>query len=153
MACPIPNCSFPMRIGEEISSSGGINRLHYNIDVHTLLHVTEKHPIEHMLVSSFPAEWISQPCWTNLTGPDVPRPAPDLFSPQNLLDDPARSPKHWRALRECDPAYPILIAKNGDGSWNMVNGKHRYVKAVLEKLDKLPVCIVSVKDLEAAKVD
>ncbi|KAJ3080563.1 hypothetical protein HDU99_008031 [Rhizoclosmatium hyalinum] len=140
-----------MAPGDEISSSGG--KMTYVVDIHTLIHQTVNHPTQSIRVSDLPIEWMTQKCWTNMEGPNVPRPAPDLFSPQELLDDPSKSPQHWKQLQECDMSYPILLTNAPDGSWNMVNGKHRYIKSVLEKSEFVIARIVSLEDLDAAKWD
>lgn len=50
---------------------------------------------------------------------------------REFISDPKKNPCHYKALQGVNMKYPIVIFLF-DGSWNILDGAHRYCKAILE---------------------
>ncbi|KAJ3073345.1 hypothetical protein HDU98_001758 [Podochytrium sp. JEL0797] len=129
----------------------------FSVDVFTLLQVLEprlEKDAEWIPVSTFNPDIMNGKCWGDKK-PASPADFSNSFSPQQLLDDPSISPLHWAKLEKCDIQYPILILEHADAVGtadfiSLVDGMHRLVKCVQQKMEKVNVIKVSKEEIQRA---
>ena len=53
------------------------------------------------------------------------------LTPQELITHPEKEPSHFKKIKEVDMSYPIEIYLH-EGTWKILDGVHRYCRALLE---------------------
>lgn len=81
-------------------------------------------PVEKMKIDEF--LWmLDVPFWEDKQGNIV-------ITPQEVINNPDKYPKHRDQIKKCDVAFPIDIMKNKKGKWSTLDGLHRVVKLIME---------------------
>lgn len=60
------------------------------------------------------------------------------LNPRELIQAPEKNPSHFKKIQAVDMKYPIHIYFF-DGSWKILDGVHRYCKAIMEKRKTIAV--------------
>jgi len=82
---------------------------------------------------------------------------------ESVLDDPSwegESPRriahkdpHWTLILEADLAYPIIVTTLVHGGLEIIDGRHRVVKAWLLGMETVRARVVAYDELRAMSVD
>ena len=65
------------------------------------------------------------------------------LTPREVLNNPRRYRYHYRRILAADLKYPLDIARNQHGKWEILDGLHRLAKAELLGMKKIKVRIIS----------
>jgi len=82
------------------------------------------------------------PIWPRFEGQKVHDLAPSEF-----LREPKRFPTHMERVLKSDPTFPLILMPNLDSRWVVIDGYHRLVKCMMERVPR-----VSVKKLDRSVI-
>jgi hypothetical protein len=97
--------------------------------------------------------WIYKPCWSN-------QDATCFYSIFQMFQEVASKKKkketdlldHFKRTKKSDISYPLIVAEDTYDSYGTIlDGNHRFAKAILKKKKRIPIVFFSTAELKSLK--